>query len=100
MDKEKVIRDGKMINGIMSHYTGDTGAHFGFIVTEDGLRNFMFGGRLDLMMAGLAEALVTYLVKNPEIKPGFIDVVRNTAYEVLGAMEEQVAEGRGPSEEE
>lgn len=100
MDKERVIRDGKMINGIMSHYTGDTGAHFGFIVTEDGRRNFMFGGRLDLMMAGLAEALVTYLVKNPEVRPEIIDVVRNTAYEVLGAMEEQVEEGRGLDEEE
>lgn len=84
--RERVLKDAKVIDNAMKHYTGNEGAHFGFITFETGERQFFAGGRVDLSGMCMCEALATMVVNTPGLEVDFIDAVADTAKIMLEEM--------------
>lgn len=87
--REQVKKDAKIIDGAMMNYTGDGGAHFGFIVYESGERHFFSGGRVDLMGICLGEAIATMVNNTPGLGKDFIYMVSDVAHRMLDDMSEK-----------
>lgn len=82
--KKKMIQlDADTLSRIMQNYTGTEGAHFGFIAFETGQRQFLFGGRTNLLGFCLGEAMARMVTMTPGLTPEFIDSVAATAKEIL-----------------
>lgn len=87
--KEQVRKDAEVIDKAMRNYTGNEGAHFGFITFETGERQFFAGGRVDLSGICMGEALATMVANTPGLTEDFIDAVADTAKLMLKDMGER-----------
>ena len=79
----QVKKDSDAINKAMKNYSGMDGAHFGFIAYETGERHFFCGGRVDVTGICLGEALARLVDNTPGIEDDYIDLVMNTAKDML-----------------
>lgn len=84
--KEQVRKDADAIDKVMKHYSGNDGAHFGFVTYETGERQFFAGGRVDLSGYCISEALATMVANTPGLDEDFIDAVSEMAKEMLKDM--------------
>lgn len=87
-EKQQVMADAKVIEECMKKYTGKTGAHFGFIACESGSRQFITGGRVDLLGNYLAEGIARIVNITPQLQEfDFIDRVCLIAKKMLKEMQ-------------
>lgn len=86
IDQNRVDADGKEMERVMKPYSGNDGAHFGLIGTEDYRRYFCIGGRVDLLGTIISEGLARMVFITPELDERYIDIVADTAREMLARM--------------
>ncbi len=86
IDQQKLEQDGEEIEKIMKPYTDNAGAHLGFIETGEG-KYFCIGGRTDLLVYGLAEAIAYLAQQAPEASEILLDTITATVRTMLARME-------------
>lgn len=80
---EQVRRDSDTIEEAMKRYGGSSGAHFGFIACATGERQFIAGGNVAITGICLAEAIAELIQNTPGLDESFIDIVSETAKDIL-----------------
>ena len=86
MNEQKQLEQaGQDTEKIMKPYTGDKGAHFGFIATAE-RKYFCFGGRTDLLVYGLAETIAHLVQRTPDAAAPFMDTIMEAARTMLARM--------------
>lgn len=83
--RERMKDDAKVIRGKMCKYGDANGAHLGFIVEENVGKEFVIGGRSDLLGGGIAEVMATLAFNG--FGKEFIDAVYGAAKTMYGEME-------------
>ena len=89
MTKEEMERDATAINEIMCKYSGNNGAHFGFIISADGVGRFFAGGRASLVGVSVANGIIRFAENSsPDLNTrAFIGAIATTARIMLDAEE-------------
>lgn len=82
--KQQVMNDAKTIEKTMQKYSGTSGCHFGFIACETGERQFIFGGRVDMLGGCLAQAISMMIEMTPGInEKQYLNAIAGTTLEML-----------------
>lgn len=88
-NQKTIERDMKTISSVLPTYSGNEGAHFGFIAFETGQRQFFMGGRSDVIGLCLSEAIAKFVELTPQLNDDGIDMIAETAKEFLRRGKEQ-----------
>lgn len=88
MTNEEMERDASAIDEIMRKYSGNNGAHFGFIIGTDGVGRFFSGGRATLVGASVANGIIRFAENSPDLNTrAFIGAIATTARIMLDVEE-------------